>query len=240
MIDRELCEHVFDIKPPWHIIRVDRDKDRKRVDIWVSTDSAAKGAGGWFKRTLPLATGAETGVWQHLSIGECRTYFHARLDEDRSVPWLGEKSTPFSNAMSRRLVELLSERISYRAACSLLDVDFQDVWIVKRLHDKGDLQLQETESLTHLERKANIHDTDTNATQSRVPPVEDPVWVQVINNEIEIHIRQLGLKLLISRVRTQFKNASDDETRMLRINELRKYFLKHEQFLTHEISQMRG
>jgi len=180
----------------------------------------------------------DVAIWQHLSFGECRVYIHASLSEDRSVAWLGEKGMPFSRSLSRRVVELFSERLSYRAICSLLDVDLDDIWAIKHALDNGDLQLGDSLSPTHLERKANLKEQTHTQKSSRVPAIEDTIWIQVINNSIDLNVRQLGLKLLLNRVRTQFHHANDDETKMLRVNELRKYFVKHEHFLQYELKQM--
>lgn len=239
MLDKELFENIFEIKAPWRITRIEKQLKQKRVDIWIEKGAEKKRMGEWLKRNFSLLEHSQTCIWQHFTVGECRIYIHAvPMREAHLFPWLGEEGIPFTHALTRRIVELLSERLSYRAICSLQDVDLQDVWLVKHALDKGELTLGVAQSSAHQERKNVMADSAATEADDRIPPIEDPVWLKVLSNDVDIKIRQLGLQLLVSRVRKQFHNANDDDTRLLRMNELRKYFVKHEQFLQYELKQM--
>jgi len=72
------------------------------------------------------------------------------------------------------------------------------------------------------------------------PAPDDPVWQQILNNEIEVKIRQLGLKLLVSRARARVSNTTDPRAISLPANELHRYFEKHERFLQYELGQITG
>jgi len=48
----------------------------------------------------------------------------------------------------------------------------------------------------------------------------------------------LGLRLLLSRLRTQFEVIADDEVRLLKLQELHRYFVKNRRLLTHELAQL--
>lgn len=261
MLDKIFCEKVLNIEAPWHITKVSMDQDQKRVDIWIEFSQNKKklwfNSGGNFEAIKKNKNIVE-GVWQHLGYGDCRTYIHAAVPENSEVSlasWAGQSDLPFSHALSRRILELLSERLSYRSICGLLNVDLQDVWATKHSIDKGELRLSDTAHDSFMERResaaastplpeVDITEIDFETSKSpktntfNIPALEHPVWQQLLSNEIEVSIRQLGLKLLVSRLRTQISNTNDDEIRMLRMNELRKYFKKHERFLQHELGQM--
>ncbi len=261
MLDKIFCEKVLKIEAPWHITKVTIDQEKQRIDIWLEFSETKKklwfSNGGSFKANKKDNNMVE-GIWQHLGLGDCRTFIHAAVPENSEVSlasWAGQADLPFSRALSRRILELLSERLSYRSICALLNVDLQDVWATKLSIDKGELRLSDSDHDSFLERKESA-DTDTPLPETDVteldfeanespklntfktPALEHPVWQQMLNEEIEVSIRQLGLKLLVSRLRTQLSNTNDDEIRMLRMNELRKYFKKHERFLQHELGQM--
>ncbi|WP_260293181.1 hypothetical protein [Sedimenticola hydrogenitrophicus] len=237
MFDLVFCERILGIEAPWCITRAKQDINRQRVDIWIGERERNR----WFK-PIPggRAAAGEEQVWQHLGMGGFRTYIHTAISEqsaDHDCPWIGRKGLPFTRALTQRILELLGERTAYGVVCGLLNVDLEDVWRLKHSLDGGTVQKPEP-----APRAPDIRDTATITTpepESDIPIAEDPVWHRVISNESEINIRQLGLKLLISRVRSQYVNADSDEVRNMRRRELRKYFVRHQRSLQHELGQLK-
>lgn len=236
MLEHVFCERILGIASPWHITKSKQDIEQKRVDIWIGKK------GHWFKQPLGAMTSAEDRVWQHLGFGGFRTYIHVAMKEsdmqDADYLWLGKKDMPFSHALTKRVLEMLGERMGYSAVCSLLNVDLQDVWRLKHTLDTGVPETGVSDYRIKLDKGRQQTKSELAEPLTEIPPVDDPVWHQVISSETEVDIRQLGLKLLISRVRNQYVNAGSDEIRTLRKSELRKYFIRHEHSLQHELRQI--
>ena len=71
-----------------------------------------------------------------------------------------------------------------------------------------------------------------------LPELDDPVWERLATGELEIQIRPIALRLLVARLRSQLGHINDREGRLVKLNEIRRYFVKHERALTNEISQL--
>lgn len=72
-----------------------------------------------------------------------------------------------------------------------------------------------------------------------LPEASDPLWLALIEGQCAIDVRQLGLRLLLVKLRTQLRRASDDDLRMVKLVELHRYFARHQITLAHEIEQIR-
>jgi hypothetical protein len=238
MLDMVFYERILGIASPWHITKAKQDINQQRVDIWI----AQREKGSWFKQPLIPKTSGSEEVWQHLALGRFRTYIHAAIRENRipdaAYPWMGQKGMPFTHVLTKRVLEMLGERMSYSVVCSLLNVDLQDVWRLKHSLDIGTPRVDTPVAGLQVTKGSDISGKTSTEPLTDIPPAEDPIWHKVISNETEVDIRQLGLKLLISRVRNQYINADSDELRTLRKSELRKYFIRHERSLQHELQQI--
>ncbi len=236
MLDHVLCAHILEIAAPWHITKSKKDVAKQRIDIWVAPK------GSWLKHGLGNRFSTHEAVWQHLAIGRFRTFVHVSLsdtqNQDNKLPWMGDTDMPFTHAMTHRVMQMMGERMSYGAVCSLLNVDLEDIWRLKHAINEG---APEKSQVASSPRSNNNPHSATIADASQdagIPPIEDPVWDWVISNETAFDIRQLGLKLLISRVRNQYINSDSVQIKNLRKHELRKYFIKHERLLQHELQQL--
>jgi hypothetical protein len=76
-------------------------------------------------------------------------------------------------------------------------------------------------------------------TSGDIPDVSDPVWLKLIEGQVDLDIRALSLKLLMTRLRSQLEVITDEEVRMLKLRELHRYFVKNARMLGHELSQLR-
>jgi len=178
MLDEALCERILEIDRPWHITRITTDDKQNRIDIWVALEDEQKNL--WFKLGAPtkmpkVNKNQAEGIWQHLGFGDYRTYVHTTIvetpDAEDSPSWTGKKGLPFSLALSKKVLEMFSERLSYRSICSLFNVDFQDVWTTKLSMDKGELHLGDLENTNHLKSSNTppIAEIDCDLAISSVP-----------------------------------------------------------------------
>ena len=83
-----------------------------------------------------------------------------------------------------------------------------------------------------LARAATAEDGD-------VPDVSDPMWQALLSGELDLDVRTLSLRLLLTKLRQQARGLQDDELRMLKLVELHRYFARHRAVLRHEIDQLR-
>ncbi|WP_051511870.1 hypothetical protein [Methylibium sp. T29] len=72
-----------------------------------------------------------------------------------------------------------------------------------------------------------------------MPDVTDPIWLRLANGDLQLDIRVLSLKLMLTRVRSQLDLISDDEVRLLKLRDLHRYFVKNERVLSHELAQLK-
>jgi hypothetical protein len=74
----------------------------------------------------------------------------------------------------------------------------------------------------------------------QLPDASDPLWLALLEGQRELDVRVLGLRLLLSKLRTQIRRIDDDEVRMVKLVELHRYFARHQATLGHEIDQIRA
>ena len=67
----------------------------------------------------------------------------------------------------------------------------------------------------------------------------DPMWQALLSGELDLDVRTLSLRLLLTKLRQQARGLQDDELRMLKLVELHRYFARHRAVLRHEIDQLR-
>ncbi|HNB89487.1 MAG TPA: hypothetical protein PLP91_03795, partial [Plasticicumulans sp.] len=73
-----------------------------------------------------------------------------------------------------------------------------------------------------------------------LPEADDPVWGRLAGGDISIDIGVLSLKLLLTRVRSQYEAMPDDESRRLKARELHRFFVKNLRMLGAELQQLRA
>lgn len=71
-----------------------------------------------------------------------------------------------------------------------------------------------------------------------LPDASDPLWLDLLQGQLQLDVRTLGLKLLLAKLRQQIQIIQDDEMRMVKLVELHRYFLRHQASLGHEIHQL--
>jgi hypothetical protein len=73
----------------------------------------------------------------------------------------------------------------------------------------------------------------------QLPAASDPLWLAVLQDDFPLDVRQLGLRLLLTKLRNQLRATTDDDVRMIKLVEIHRYFVRNKTMLTHEIEQIR-
>jgi len=229
MKPEDMLRQALEIDAPWHITRMRNDLGKQQVDLWVAQETPR---GNWFfgaKNTTPQ--GSER-VWRHINIGKARCMVHAippNSPDQQQLPWFGEAEQPFTHALARQIAGMFMEGISFQAICSLLDIPVAELWKFKHNLDQGKAGLFSPQP---------SHAAGAEQIASNVPEATDPVWEKLLDGSINLDIRALSLKLLLTKLREQFALITDGDVRMLKTHEMQRYFVRHEKMLGHELAQL--
>ena len=227
MKDAELCHWLLEVNEPWEVSRVRVDTHSRELHAYLSSGKS------WFGRYLGEQPRSR---WRHLNIGAYKTYIHASLpeqNEQAAHPFLGKSTSDFTHGLARRVIQCLQNGLRYRQVCALLDIDIHLAWQIKHAIESGQLATADTDLRARLQL-----DDPAEQSASSIPPGDDHAWLRLLALDCPFEIRLLSLKLLLARARQDFARAHDPDMRILRINELRRFFIKHEKHLQHEIAQL--
>lgn len=223
MKDSELLQRVLAVASPWQVLEVRDDLGERQIDVWVGE---AGGRTGWFFGQKAAAADKPERVWRHLNLGGWRCFVHVAGGGAPADPlWCGEPDLPFTRAMAREAAALLWEGVRLQTICALLDVRLDDLWKLKHSLDSGKTGLS-----------AAVPECSPSGC---VPDANDPVWESLLDGSLDIDIRVLSLKLLLTRLREQMRLITDTEVRMLKAYEMHRYFVRYEHILAHELAQLR-
>jgi hypothetical protein len=240
MKDSELLQQVLNVGKAWQVTRVAADSEAQVLDVWIA---ARPQRTGWFTRARPEAGGPER-VWRHTNVGVWRCMIHVRATDDQRpqlVPWCGDAEMPFTRALSRQIAALLVDGVKIPTICNLLDVPLNDLWKFKFNLDAGKTGLglaAPARAETARGEVATTAGTAPAPAGAAVPDMTHPVWERLLEGNLEIEVRVLGLKLLLTKLRDQMRAIDDVEVRMLKIHEIHRYFSRHAKTLGHELAQL--
>lgn len=226
MKSEDLLRQALEIEAPWQITRVRNDLGRRQIDIWVGRESARS---GWFFSARGGAPEARERAWRHINVGHSRCIVHAAPPGDADsgqLAWFGSDDQPFTHGLSRQIAAMFREGINFQSVCSMLDIPVADLWKFKHGLDSGKAGLSPL-APPPAERPA-----------SGVPDASDPLWEGLLDGTINIDIRVLSLKLLLTKLREQMAVITDPEVRILKAHEMQRYFTRHEHMLGHELAQL--
>ncbi|MBL8480768.1 MAG: hypothetical protein JNJ60_01120, partial [Rhodocyclaceae bacterium] len=148
-----------------------------------------------------------------------------------------------SHLLARRLAEHFSEGLTPVQICRLCGVEMDDLWKYKFALDRGRTGAglgSATPAEPGPQAAAAAAAPAADAAAPDIVPETDPIWAQLADGSIDIDIRALGLKLLLTRVRNQVKSISDREVLALKRRELHRFFIKNARTLGHELDQLRA
>ena len=127
------------------------------------------------------------------------------------------------------IVGMMRDGIKLQSICAILDITVGDLWKFKHGLDSGKTNLMTTLAETPASDAG---------TGSRVPEPDAPVWPGLLDGTLNLDIRLLSLKLLLTRMRDQMRVITDPEVRALKCYELQRFFVRYEKTLGHELSQI--
>jgi hypothetical protein len=149
--------------------------------------------------------------------------------EGVAYPWSGIGDQPFTHALTRQIATHFAEGIRFQSICKILDIPLAELWKFKHNLDHG---------LIGLSGLASTGPNDTH-DQSGVPGTAHPIWESLLDGSVDIDIRVLSLKLLLTKLRGQMQLISDPEVRQMKAHELQRYFVRYAPQLAHELAQIR-
>jgi hypothetical protein len=231
----ELLHIGLEIDERWQIVDASYDAARRQFDVSITEPS---GKGGWFSRGKTSSAATEKHVWRHVNIGSRRCFVHLAVSPGQlptDCPWSGEKGMPFTHALSRQIAALLMHGVNLQAICSVLDISLTDLWKLKYNLDSGKTRLA---AAPPPSASAEPTARPAGAPNDGVPDTTDPVWERLLDGSVNIDIRFLSLKLLLTKLREQMRVIDDNEVRMLKIYEIQRYFERNEPRLKHELTQL--
>lgn len=227
---RETWGQLLQLEAPWQALKIQQDANARRYDVWVGVE-APKQWFGFMRRGPEQAV--EHYSWRHVNFGDWRVHLHVALPVGKTLDglaWAGEFDMPFTNGLARHIFSLLKSDVSLQRICDLLDLPVSELWRFRYALDSGRLNVGEIAA--EEIKVAEEADSD-------IPSLDDPVWAALIDGKLEIDIRVLGLKLMLSRLRAQMSKISDSEIRDLKLQEFQRYFAKNKQMLGHELAQLK-
>lgn len=222
MRDTEICRKLLQLEEPWRVDRVKVDDHARELHAYLVAGKS------WFGRP---ALQRPKMRWRHANIGAFKTFVHATLPDDQASQessFLGAVDRDFTHGLAQRVVECLKAGLGYRQVCNLLEIDVYLAWQIRHALDEGRLDDNETP----VDGEAEM------SSPRQIPPTGDPVWFRLLESEESMDIRLLGLRLLLARCRQGFPQLSSNDARIIRVNTVRRFFIKHERQLDHEISQL--
>jgi hypothetical protein len=254
-IDKTLLRHLLLIDGPWEIGDYQLDLRKRRCDVWVGPQ-VQRGWLGRPRKTPPVRSTQHT--WQHLPFGPLRFVLHvtvpATSEGAPKPPWMGDPGMPFTGALAQQVFFFFNEGLSLQSVCTLMSLSLNDVWRYRFALDNGLAQVQGGAAAGSPARPGAAAATAaasastssaiaaaaalTPPVSGSVPDVTDPVWLHLANGSLQLDIKVLSLKLMLTRVRSQLELISDEEVRMLKLRDLHRYFVKNERVLSHELSQL--
>lgn len=220
MLNDELLNRVLGIDPPWKIVRMREDIGKDQVDLWVAPQT---GKSMFFGVKTAAISEAREQVWRHLNLGRLRCMIHAELAPGNAhLSWQGDPGQPFTHAMAQLVVAMMRDGIKLQSICGFLDVPVADLWKFKHSLDSGIIGIGAAAP----------------QSTSGVPDADAPVWMDILAGRIEIDIRLLSLKFLLTKMRKQMQMISDPEVHSLKCYELHGFFARQEKNLQYELSQL--
>ena len=131
------------------------------------------------------------------------------------------------------------------AVCAFLDVPMADLWRYRYALENGQLGPGGEDGTTlpvaavePLRRVAAAVNPVPNGVASRVPPPDDPVWLDLLEGRRQLDVRVLSLQLLLSRTRAQVAVIADADVRRMKLRDVHRYFVKNERMLAYELGQL--
>lgn len=227
-VEKQRLEQLLELQEPWEIqdIRVVVHARRCEVDIGVAAPRS------WFGFGRKSVAAVERGRWRHLDFGAYHLFVHVTAPTSISLDrcaWVGDEGQSLTRRMAAHLSRLLDIGASIEGLCRQFGVDPGEMWRLKqRLETDGRVSARGEPKTTLIDNSGGF-----------LPAVDDPVWQRLAAGDISIEINQLSLRLLLTRIRSQYTASADESARRDKAQELHRFFLKNLRVLRNETSQLR-
>jgi len=224
MNTKELVAAALEVRQPWQVTQIRHDLGPDQIDVWIGKEAART---GWLFGSRSSPGKPDERSWRHVNLGRLRCVIHGSPMLDGEGPvWLGDDEQPFTRLLSRRVAGLMHDGIGFGTICDLLDLPVAELWKFKHRLDNGKAVLATPPA-------------SRNEPLPALPAADDPLWESLLDGSIGIEMHALGLKLLLTKLREQWAVIGDPEVRALKVQELRRYFIRHEKSLARELAQLR-
>ena len=254
MANISVLDLILGVKSPCEIIKRTVNHNQKRIDVWValqaslaSQDAPTKASWFGFKKATPKVAQALVSAdlatfnsWRHLDLADWQMVVHTPSPTPSAMlnqPWTGVVGQHFSNSMSRVIFSMMSEGASLAVICTTLKVNLTDLLKYKFALEKGLIGILPQGTVT-ANATALSSEVRLGSGFTVVPALDNAVWTAIATGRLDIEIKTLSLRLLLTKVRSQYRMAADDEVRTLHLRELHRYFEKNQRSLTHELAQI--
>jgi hypothetical protein len=231
----ESLELLMGVTAPWiiHDVRINKTYQRAEVCIGMARS-------GWFgnRRAVQNFDGHHK-VWRHVNIGELRCTVRVDYPQNSVLPsasWAGDSAGPFTNAMAKKVMGLISEGLPLGTIARILHVDADALWQFKRGLDTG--KLGSNMAMQPADEVESATEAASETVDSLLPAVDSNIWHELLSGAKELEFRNLGLRLLLVRLRQQYAMAQNSEVRQMKAQQLRHYFEKNRGAASHEIDQI--
>jgi hypothetical protein len=254
MANITIFDLILDVKSPCEIVKRTVNHNQRRIDVWVamqaglvSRDAPTQSSWFGFKKTAPkavqtLATHDLTkfNAWRHLDLADWHMVVHTPNPTPSAMlnqPWTGTMGQHFSHSLSRVIFNMLAEGASLAVICTTLKVNLTDLLKYKFALDKGQIGVL-PQGAVAAQTAGLSNGVRLGSDAAVVPALDNAVWTAIAAGRLDIEIKTLSLRLLLTKVRSQYRMAADDEVRTLHIRELHRYFEKNQRSLSHELAQI--
>jgi hypothetical protein len=236
----QMWKQLLQLQEPWVVRDCRMDEPARCMNIWVGVEQPR----GWFGfgRGKTVETGPALS-WRHMNFGGWKVMVHVSVPVGSESPrqtWAGESGMPFTRALDRQVLNLLKAGVSLSGVSDLLDLPVAELWRYRYALEKGQHPVGEkpvAAAQPPVGEGAPVLPFPGADTQ--VPDIADPVWLRLVQGELNIDVRVLSLQLLLSRTRSQVASIADEEVRLVKLRDLHRYFVKNERMLSHELQQLR-
>jgi hypothetical protein len=153
-------------------------------------------------------------------------------------PW-GDPSSPFTTALQRQVTHALEHCDSVQSVCRLLDVRMEDLKRYNQVLNRSDAR--RTRMATQIAQPSSAAGNfvpRAATTLDDIPDASHPKWQELMNGELKIDVKALGLQMLLARIRVMMLQDLTDAERRAKVGELRDYFVKYHRFVQYELGQL--
>jgi len=230
---KELWMSLLHLQPPWVVTRYESDPALKRHDVWVEFERKRSWLGLGRRSGGPV----EQQSWRHVNYSDWQTHVHVTLPKGADLSrqsWAGDRDMPMTKGLSGQIFTLLRAGCSLQTVCDALNVPMADVWRFRFFIDSGRWASEDQALDATAPPKAGA------ARGGDLPAADDPVWLSILEGRQQLEVKALGLKLQLTRLRSQLDVIADPEVRQLKAAEFYRYCLKNKHLLAHELEQIKA